>query len=57
MSSVNWIEQSRMVDCVYDDGRRFEMAGLSNCRASKAATVLLTKAWAADYGPQGRGFA
>jgi NAD(P)-dependent dehydrogenase (short-subunit alcohol dehydrogenase family) len=31
----------------------FGMAGLSAYGASKAATALLTKAWAAEYGPQG----
>jgi len=31
----------------------FGMAGLSVYGASKAATALLTKAWAAEYGPQG----
>jgi NAD(P)-dependent dehydrogenase (short-subunit alcohol dehydrogenase family) len=31
----------------------FGMAGLSAYGASKAAVALLTKAWAAEYGPQG----
>jgi NAD(P)-dependent dehydrogenase (short-subunit alcohol dehydrogenase family) len=31
----------------------FGMPGLSVYGASKAATALLTKAWAAEYGPQG----
>src|SRR5579863_1156194 len=31
----------------------FGMAGLSAYGASKAATALLTKAWAAEYGPHG----
>jgi len=31
----------------------FGMAGLSAYGASKAAMALLTKAWAAEYGPQG----
>ena len=31
----------------------FGMAGLSVYGASKAAAALLTKAWAAEYGPQG----
>jgi NAD(P)-dependent dehydrogenase (short-subunit alcohol dehydrogenase family) len=31
----------------------FGMAGLSAYGASKAATALLTKAWAAEYGPSG----
>jgi NAD(P)-dependent dehydrogenase (short-subunit alcohol dehydrogenase family) len=31
----------------------FGMAGLSAYGASKAAAALLTKAWAAEYGPQG----
>ena len=31
----------------------FGMAGLSAYGASKAATALLTKAWAAEYGPMG----
>lgn len=31
----------------------FGMAGLSVYGASKAAVALLTKAWAAEYGPQG----
>jgi NAD(P)-dependent dehydrogenase (short-subunit alcohol dehydrogenase family) len=31
----------------------FGMAGLSAYGASKAATALLTKAWAAEYGPNG----
>ena len=31
----------------------FGMPGLSTYGASKAATALLTKAWAAEYGPQG----
>jgi len=31
----------------------FGMAGLSAYGASKAALALLTKAWAAEYGPQG----
>jgi NAD(P)-dependent dehydrogenase (short-subunit alcohol dehydrogenase family) len=31
----------------------FGMAGLSAYGASKAALVLLTKAWAAEYGPSG----
>jgi NAD(P)-dependent dehydrogenase (short-subunit alcohol dehydrogenase family) len=31
----------------------FGMAGLSAYGASKAATALLTKAWAAEYGPYG----
>ncbi len=31
----------------------FGMAGLSAYGASKAATALLTKAWAAEYGPRG----
>lgn len=32
---------------------QFGMPGLSVYGASKAATALLTKAWAAEYGPQG----
>jgi NAD(P)-dependent dehydrogenase (short-subunit alcohol dehydrogenase family) len=32
---------------------QFGMPGLSVYGASKAATVLLTKAWAAEYGPSG----
>jgi NAD(P)-dependent dehydrogenase (short-subunit alcohol dehydrogenase family) len=32
---------------------QFGMAGLSAYGASKAATALLTKAWAAEYGPNG----
>lgn len=32
---------------------QFGMAGLSAYGASKAAVALLTKAWAAEYGPQG----
>ena len=31
----------------------FGMAGLSAYGASKAAVALLTKAWAAEYGPKG----
>ena len=31
----------------------FGMPGLSTYGASKAATALLTKAWAAEYGPHG----
>ena len=31
----------------------FGMPGLSAYGASKAATALLTKAWAAEYGPSG----